>query len=125
VTVMVVVTVMVPTTPVPTVMVVPTPPMPAMVMVTVPMPAHLRGHLLPDIVLHRCCRTRIDQRGCPCTLDRCRDQKEGADNRQAQNFRSFHSNSPSTMSRERYAAAAALASPRRPSNPGRGDVNDD
>jgi hypothetical protein len=94
-----------------TAMMVVAPPVPAMVVMTTPVPAHFRGHLLPNILLHRRCRARIDQRRRLGTLDRSRDHKHCADSRKTQNFktqnfRSVHPNSPShAISRQRRAAA--------------------
>ena len=71
---------------------------------------------------------RIDQRHRLRTSDRsCHDEKR-ADSRQAQNFRSVHSSSPSPqgISRQRRAAApVATASPRRREESREGDVNVD
>ena len=102
--------VMVPTVPV--TMTMPTV-VPAMVPMMMPMPTHLGGRQL-RILLHRCSGARIDQRHRLRTSDwSCHDEKR-ADSRQAQNFRSVHSSSPSpqVISRQRRAAAL-LQLPRR------------
>jgi hypothetical protein len=81
---------------VPAMVVVPTAPM----MVVVPaapvmmMPTHFRRHLLFAVLLQRRRSARIDQRHRLCTFDGSRDQKQRADSRKAQNFRSVHHNSP-------------------------------
>jgi hypothetical protein len=115
--------VMVPTVPVPVTMPMVVPPM---VPVMMPMPTHLGGRQL-RILLHRCSSAWIDQRHRLRASDwSCHDENR-ADSRQAQNFRSVHSSSPSQgISRQRRAAApVATASPRRREESRVGDVNVD
>ena len=119
--------VMVPTVPVTMAMPTVVPPMvPAMMPMMMPMPTHLGGRQL-RILLHRCSSARIDQRHRLGTSDwSCHNEKR-ADSRQAQNFRSVHSSSPSpqVISRQRRAAAL-LQLPRRDAEESReGDVNVD
>jgi hypothetical protein len=119
--------VMVPTVPVTMAMPTVVPPMvPAMMPMMMPMPTHLGGRQL-RILLHRCSSARIDQRHRLRTSDRsCHDEKR-ADSRQAQNFRSVHSSSPSQgISRQRRAVApVATAATRRRKESREGDVNVD
>jgi hypothetical protein len=52
-------------------------------------PAHF-GRELPRIVLHRGCRTRIDQRHRACALNRRSHHQNRGDRRKAQNLRPVH-----------------------------------
>lgn len=82
---------MVPTVPMP--VVVPAM-MPMMVPVVMPVPTHLSCRQL-RILSHRYRGARIDQRHRLRAADRRRHDEKRADSRQAQNFRSVHSSSPS------------------------------
>jgi hypothetical protein len=89
-----------------------------------PSPTHFRGELF-RVLLHRRRSARIDQRYRLRALDRSDDNKQGADGRKAQNFRSVHQHSPSVISRQRRAAALVQL-PRRDTDEIREiDVNDD
>jgi hypothetical protein len=118
------VTVMMPAAPVPMMV-------PAVVVmpveVTMPAPAHFRGELF-RILLHNSRSTRIDQRQRLRPLEGSRNNKQRADSRERQNFRSVHQHSPyirdfTPAPCGRLFSNCSAAT--RESYPGEGDVNAD
>src|ERR1700759_4145001 len=71
------------------------PPMVPMAVMPMMMPADLGGDVLLGALLHRGGGTRVDQRRCLGTAERSRHDQKCEDGKQAQNFRSVHSCSPS------------------------------